>query len=219
MRVLLVVPDSDGIYSMPEIDLITSMHRVRVLQGEVTKQRLFNDVRENRYDIIHIAAHSNENGIILDDGMVTPEELAQITRLASAEMVFFNSCDSGRLADYAVRHGVKYAIHTNTDLPDAIAWQMPLAFYRFLKDQKESSMPIDYTEAFIFADTGEGVYGISVSYDVLRQGNLILDQIQLEQVRQNKVLENFKKKLNWMLISMIISYLIMFFILGLIIMR
>lgn len=217
MRVLLVVPDSVGINAMPEIDLITSMHRVRLLQGSVTKQRLFNDVRENQYNIIHFATHSNEIGVQLEDGFLTPEELSQIIRLSSADMVFFNSCESGKLADYAVRHGLKYAIHTNTDLEDAVAWQMPLAFYRFLKDQKESSLPIDYTEAFMFADTGEGIYGLSVSYDILRQGSLILDKIQIEQVRHSNVLSKLQRRNTWLLVSQIVSYLLMFFILGMLI--
>lgn len=214
MRVLLVVPGFDGINSFPEIDLITSMHRVRLLQGEVDKQRLFNDVRENQYSVVHFASHSSPAGVELSDGIVTPEEVSQIIRLSSASLVFFNSCDSGRLADYAVRHGVKYAIHTNTELDDALAWQMPLAFYRFLKDQEASALPVDYTEAFMFADTGEGIYGLSVSHDVLRQGSLILDKIQLEQVRLNKGLQDLKKRSDLTFVLLAASYILMFTLFG-----
>lgn len=198
MRVLLVAPDQHGIDARPEVDLITSMHRVHLLQGIVSKQRLYNDVKTNDYDIIHFASHSTEETLALSgDDELSPEEISQIARLCKAQLLFFNSCISGRMADYSVRHGLQYAIHTNVELEDEESWKMPLAFYRFLKDQiKESCDSVNFVESFMAADTGDGVYGLSISHTLVLNSMTVLEDIKLELEKQNAKINTLQAKIN-----------------------
>ena len=196
MRVLLVAPDQHGVDAHPEVDLITSMHRVHLLQGTVPKQRLYNDVRTSQYDIIHFATHSTEEYLALSDGdQLTPEEIAQIARLCKAQLLFFNSCISGRMADYSVRHGLQYAVHTNVELEDEESWKMPLAFYRFLKDQIEIGKVVNFVEAFMAADTGDGVYGLSISHSLVLNSITVLEEIRAEMEKQNIKLNTLQKQI------------------------
>jgi len=195
MRVLLVAPDQQGVDAHPEVDLITSMHRVHLLQGNVPKERLYNDVRTSEYDIIHFATHSTEQTLALSDGdSLTPEEISQIARLSKAQLLFFNSCISGRMADYAVRHGVQYAVHTNVELDDEESWKMPLAFYRFLKDQMDTGRCCNFVEAFMAADTGDGIYGLSISHTLVLNSITVLEEIKAELEKQNVKMKTIQKQ-------------------------
>lgn len=196
MNILLVAPDQHGIDAHPEVDLITGMHRVHLLQGKVPKQRLYNDVRTSTYDVIHFATHSTEEYLALSDGNVlTPEEIAQIARLGKAQLLFFNSCVSGRMADYSVRHGVQYSVHTNVELEDNESWKMPLAFYRFLKDQKDSGKDVNFVEAFMAADTGDGIYGLSISHALVLNNLTVLEEIKREIAEQNRRINALQKQI------------------------
>lgn len=168
MKVLMISPSISGIDSEPEIDLITSMHRVRLLHGDVNRERVYNDVKGGSYDIIHFASHSTDEGVEISNGeILSASDIAQIAKIANASLLFFNSCESGKLADYAVSHGILYAIYTNVPLLDDGAWKMPMAFYKSMAEQYESDEDIDYFLAFSNADTREGVYGISLSKDAV----------------------------------------------------
>lgn len=216
MRILLVAPDQVGIDSNPEVDLLSSMHRVRIMQSVVTRQRIYNDVRNEKYDVIHFVTHSDEYSLSLSDNeLLSAEDVAQIARLGSVQLLFFNSCTSGRIADYSVRHGVPFAIHTNTDLSDESAWKMPLTFYRFLKDQDEQGGDINFIDAFISADTGEGIYGLSISHTVVEHSSRILEQIKSELIMQNQKIAALQRQMFFMIIAFAFSVLGIIFILTL----
>ncbi len=195
MKVLLVAPDQHGIDVHPEVDLITGMHRVHLLQGSVPKSRLYNAVRTAEYDIIHFATHSTEQTLALSDGDdLSPEEISQIARLSKAQLLFFNSCISGRMADYSVRHGVQYAVHTNVELEDEESWKMPLAFYRFLKDHMDAGKCINFVESFMAADTGDGIYGLSISHTLVLNSITVLEEIKAELEKQNIKMKAIQKQ-------------------------
>lgn len=193
-----MAPDQNGIDAHPEVDLITGMHSVHVLQGEVPKQRLYSSVRHAQYDIIHFATHSTEEYLALSgDDELSPEEIAQIARLSKAKLLFFNSCISGRMADYSVRHGVQYAVHTNVELEDEESWKMPLAFYRFLKDQIDCEKGINFVEAFAAADTGDGIYGLSISHVLVLNNINVLEEIKKELEEQTARIDALQKQVRY----------------------
>ena len=206
-----MAPDQHGIDARPEVDLITSMHRVHLLQGNVSKQRLYNDVRMSKYDIIHFATHSTEETLALSNGdELTPEEIAQIARLCKAQLLFFNSCISGRMADYSVRHGLQYAIHTNVELEDEESWKMPLALYRFIKDQIDADKALNFVEAFMAADTGDGVYGLSISHTLVLNSITVLEEIRQELAQQNIKMNVLQRQIYIMGVGFAVFALAMF---------
>ena len=183
MRVLLVAPDQPGINGIAEVRAITSQHRVMVLNGPVSVADVYDAARHGRYDILHFAAHSHDRELDLSAGEVmTPEDVAQVGRNAGAKLIFFNSCRSGLLADYVIRHGVAFAIHSNIELPDDDAWKMPSVFYDFVAEQRDRNA-VDYASAFEQADAGDGVYGLSVAIDRCSSWEPLMVRLQASETR------------------------------------
>ena len=177
LRVLLVAPELPGIDAEPELRAITAAHQVTVLSGRVTARDIYQQAREGPHRILHFATHSSDDAVQLSEGeSLTPDDVAQIGRLTGAGLVCFNSCRSGLLANYAVRHGLDYAVYCNVELPDAQGWKMPQAFYDFLRDQGGSIA--DYAAAFYRADSGQGVYGLAVSPQMISSWQTILEELK-----------------------------------------
>lgn len=174
LRVLLVAPDVANVDGISEIRTITGLHRVTVLNGHVSARDVYDAARLQKFDIIHFAMHSDSDVLKLNGDVLTPESVSQISRLAGAHLLFFNSCLSGRHASYAVQRSTDFAIYANIQLPDAIAWKMPLTFYEFLADQEGDAGTVNYPKAFNDAMSGDGNYGITSAYD--RVGVLPLQQ-------------------------------------------
>ena len=112
------------------------------------------------FQVIHFATHSDSNGVLLSNGeLLTAQDVAQLARITEAMCIFFNSCLSGRLAAYAVRHGVRFCVYTNVNLIDDEAWKAPAAFY----DSLQNGHSNDVVGAYIVSDNGDGTYGLDVS--------------------------------------------------------
>lgn len=178
LRVLLIAPTLENINAIPEIRAISALHRVFPLNGHVSLQDVYDAAKDDSYDIIHFALHSNQDMLRLNGDVLTPEDVAQVARLAHAKLIFLNSCNSGRHASYAVQHGVEFAIFSNIAISDAGAWKFPVAFYEFLSDQIEKKQ-VNFAKAYNDASSADGAYGITSSYD--RAGVLPL-QVKLAQL-------------------------------------
>jgi hypothetical protein len=165
LRVLLVAPQVANINAIPEIRTIAGLHRIFPLNGYVSLKDVYDAARADNYDIIHFAIHSNTDALHLNGDTLTPEDVAQIARLAHTKLVVLNSCYSGRHASFAVSHGVDFAIYSNIEVVDATAWKFPIALYEFLYDQISASRQVNYAKAFNDADAGDGNYGITSAYD------------------------------------------------------
>lgn len=163
IRVLLIAPDQPGVNSIPEVRTITALLRVTVLNGTVTAQDIYAEARYGKYDVLHFVTHSEDYAARLsNDETLSPEDVAQVARLCGAQLIMFNSCRSGVLAAYAVRHSVPFAIHCNIELLDREGWKLPLAFYSLLAEQMASTGVLDIPAAWDGADTGEGLYGLAM---------------------------------------------------------
>jgi len=189
MRVLVIAPDQPGIDTLPEIRSIQRRHHMSILGGIVKPQDIYDACRDTRFDVHHYATHSGLQGALLSDGVLfTEEDIAQVARMKGTGTLFFNSCESGRLASYAVRHGVRFAIHTNIDLDDRDAWKSALSFYGYL----ENGHSRDIVGAYVVADNGDGDYGLQISPPYVielqqraeaailpRPGTMIISRVQM----------------------------------------
>lgn len=160
MRVLIVAPDSPGINAVPEVRLVQSWHHTSTLNGTVTAEDVFRACQETAFDIIHFAAHGSAEGVELSGGVLfTREDVAQVARLKETAELFFNSCSTGALASYAVRHGVRTAISAEIALNDSEAWKLASAFYSARRNGKAR----DPVGAYMIADSGDGDYALHIS--------------------------------------------------------
>ena len=160
MRVLIVAPDQGGLNTIPEVRLIQTWHHTSTLNGTVTAEDVYQAARETRFDIIHFATHGGPDGVALSGGsLLTAEDIAQVARLKETPELFFNACSTGKLAAYAVRHGVRTAICAEVDILDNQAWKLPLAFY----STRRNGHAGDPIGAYIMADSGDGDYALHIS--------------------------------------------------------
>ena len=140
--------------------MIQSWHHTSTLNGYVSAEDVFRACQETAFDILHFATHGGPDGVALSGGaLLTREDVAQACRMKGTQELLFNSCQTGALASYAVRHGVRTAISAEVDLPDADAWKLPSVFYSARRNGKAK----DPVGAYIMADSGDGDYALHVS--------------------------------------------------------
>jgi hypothetical protein len=155
----LVAPDSPGINAVPEIRAITSKHHTTVLNGTVTPQVIDQYVR-NGYNSIHFAGHSTPERVELSGGTyLDAADVVRFAHAAKAKLIVFNSCEAGKMAAYAVAHGIDYAIASTIKLEDSEAWEFPSSFYAALANGAWRNI----LTAFREADSGNGEYTLVTS--------------------------------------------------------
>ena len=165
MRVLVAAPDQPGINAIPEVRRIQAWHDCALLYGAVTTEDIFRACQEKAFDVLHFATHGGPEGVRLSAGeTLTAEDIAQMIRLRETKGVFFNSCNTGRLASYCARHGAVWAISSEIDVVDGEAWKMAAAFYSHQRNGHSK----DFTGAYVLADSGDGDYALHVSPSYLQ---------------------------------------------------
>ena len=160
MRILIVAPNVEGIDSVAEVRSLMSWHDIAILHGTVTVSDVYRALQEKSYDSVYFATHGGPHGIELsNNSIMTPEDIAQSARQREVRGLFFAACNTGRVASYAVRHGVTWAISSEVDLPDAAAWKLAAAFY----GQQRNGHAKDFVGAYLLADSGDGEYALHIS--------------------------------------------------------
>lgn len=167
-----------------EIRAMSSRHSVTLLQGQVTGDDVQTAVTAQPYDAIHFATHSDEYHIALSNGeTLDADDLVRLARLSGCRLLFFNSCRSGRLATIATGKGIAYAIATTIDVPDNMAWKMPLSFYEFLYDQEEAGLVVDIPAAYRRSANGSGTY--MLLGDLQRQAEIADLMTEVQRLNRN----------------------------------
>lgn len=142
-RMLLIAPAQESMSGPAEIELLgASIHAVP-LTGSVTGERLTRATSGERFTILHIAAHGDEEGVALSDGRLDKERLAQIARHVRADLVFLNACRSAALGQYLACQGVPAVIAYTADLLDRNALRTASYYYEELV-----ALGMDYHRAF-----------------------------------------------------------------------
>lgn len=189
MRILLIAPNvQPAIDAVPEIRSITSLHQVTVIHETVTTRDIYQTAQRGNYDIIHFATHG---------GTYKAEDILNVARVANAQLVFLNACNTGRIASYLVAHGIPYAISTNVELADMEAWKVPLSFYEFLARQEHHSDVLNYPAAYSQADSGDGDYSLSVSVERIST-----------MAKLSKRIEELELKMNIAIVLLVVAILI-----------
>lgn len=162
MRILLIAPKNKSIDQVPEIHQLTSLHRTTVLNGDITVQDIFDEVRNSEYDIVHFATDlttsNNDEMYISDRESLNMSDTENILKLSKARLAFFNFCSSARFATYVTNRSIECAIYTTTYLDEKVAWRFPLAFYAQLKRQEAADL-LSFNEIYESTAPGDGSYG------------------------------------------------------------
>lgn len=131
-RILMLVPDADlGV--LPEVDSLFDLgYSPQVVQGNVTRERLFQVIRNREFDIIHYAGHATREGILLSDGIFDAASIVQVARACGATLVFLNGCETAEIGQFLVDEHVGVALCTLRGINDALARETAQLFYQAL---------------------------------------------------------------------------------------
>jgi len=144
-----------------------------ILEG---KDATYSNVRRNLiqqyFDIIHIATHTEYNGIILNDGLLKPSDIYHDIKIGAPWLVFMNSCESaagididpfekyGELSNLTIAFlagGALSYIGTNCIINDEVAAEISVGLY---------------SDLFKGLTMGESLRNSKNSFANLHQGNL-----------------------------------------------
>jgi hypothetical protein len=139
---------------------IQTYHDCSTLYGTVTIEDVYRLCQEKQFDVLHFASHGGPAGIQLSNNVImTPEDIAQAMRLRETRGVFLNSCNTGSVSSYIVRHGGTWGISSEIDLPDSKAWLLAAAFY----SHQRNGASKDFVGAWVLADSGDGEYSLVIN--------------------------------------------------------
>lgn len=115
-----------------EVDQVVTLLRPSLLSGsQCTIQGLLN-IFASDFDIVWFATHGDENGIYLNDGLVTSSELTALMRSAGVRLVVLNTCSSRPVALAIYDELQINLICTVKKLPDRTAFVTATIFARML---------------------------------------------------------------------------------------
>jgi hypothetical protein len=142
-RMLLIAPDRPELQWALEVELLGGALHTVPLIGQVNAERITKATSGERFTILHIASHGDDEGVLLSEGLLTKEELAQIARHVRAELVFLNACRSAALAQYLACQGVLCVIAYTVPVLDRNALRTASYYYEELV-----AHGMDYRRAF-----------------------------------------------------------------------
>lgn len=128
-RILLIAPDHPDLNWPVELEQVGSKHQVVPLLGRVDQERVTRATTGQRFDVIHVASHSGDDGVQLSDGWLSKEQFGQMARHVRCAVVFFNSCNSARLGQYMIDMGIMTVIDWTIPVVDGDAIRTAAYFY------------------------------------------------------------------------------------------
>lgn len=128
MRILLVAPLQDDLPDVRvEVGTIASQHRCKVLQGsEANDATIARVLDDNRFDVIWWATHGSADGLMLTDGQLPTDGVAQYVRNSGAGLCVINTCSSLDIAHMVIDETGADAICTISEVPDKSAMRTGL---------------------------------------------------------------------------------------------
>jgi hypothetical protein len=159
-NVLLIAPDFGLPAAQDEVRAVsTALHPV-ILNGTVTRHDVLEALRGHAWDVLWLATHGDETGVLLSDGKLTTADLTAVVRSSGAYLVVLNTCSS-RLVGLELHYELDVVvITTQAAVDDVTAYQTGTLLAQALgdgydiHDAYERSRPGQMTQYFLFAHKG-----------------------------------------------------------------
>lgn len=150
LQILFIAANPPSSSDLPELDwesetdwLGGTSHQIVYLLGDVTLSRLLQATAGRRFDIVHIAAHGGESGVMLTEGEYPPESLLRLVKSVRARLVFLNACHTPFLAQFLIDRGVPNVVAYTKPILDHEAISVAVYFYRELEDLSRVKEVVD----------------------------------------------------------------------------
>ena len=119
MNILLVAPEHPDLPFMgAEVAAVSNQHDAVRLVGVVRDSDIAQAVQEGPYDLVWIASHGGDQGVLLSDGMLSIAGVGQYLRTSGARLCFINTCDSENVALSIISSGAADMICTIGEVGD-----------------------------------------------------------------------------------------------------
>lgn len=178
----MVAPDFDlpGVHR--EIESLTRSVQTTILRVGVTRQRIIEEIDNKEYDVLWFASHASEEGVQLNDEVISVADLCTIVANSRCRVLVLNTCDAEIVG--AAIHG---ATHVNVvagvgKLEDASAYQAGVLFIRNLS--RYNSVTDAYNASF--PQFGRNIYRLFTTEQCVTNSE--------KEIRQ--ALNTLEKKLN-----------------------
>lgn len=122
-RHLIIAPATDLEYAQAEVQRIANagLPNVRLLIDNVTLRCVVDELSQP-YDAIWFVSHGTQDGIQLEDGMLSPSLLVQLLRAHPPQLLVINTCSSLRVGIRAYEALRCAVVATLIDIPDLVAF-------------------------------------------------------------------------------------------------
>ncbi len=130
MRILIVAPLAD-LSTLTELISAVGNNLPTILNGTVTHRELLATLKTAEFDIVHFAGHGASMTLEMSDGPLSIDLLASAIAKHPA-LVFLNACESLPAAAAMYSYGTGYAIGWRDGVPDVVAEEFGVVFYRTL---------------------------------------------------------------------------------------
>lgn len=142
MKVLLIAPQTNLPMANAEVqDLLTSGLHVDPMLGEVSQTDVIRKLRTAKSDVLWLATHGDETGVMLSDGILSSSALTALVR-GRFSLVYLNTCKSAAVAQMLQNETDATIVCTVQDAPDADAYRTGSLFAVALADSG------DYRQAY-----------------------------------------------------------------------
>jgi hypothetical protein len=142
LKVLVAIPGASGLDTGQEKDILTealsklgSAVQLKVLQGDVTRRAVADELLEERYHVFHFIGHGvfqNERGHLLfndeqgGQDLISDEILARIfLDAASMKLVVLNACEGAKVSSFKPMVGLAPKL-IERGIPAVVAHQYPV---------------------------------------------------------------------------------------------
>lgn len=141
-RVLFIAPADSGLNIMPEIDTMYDLgYSVQSVQGDVSRARLFEVVRRQKFGIIHFACHAGPEGVLLSKGeLLDAAAIVQFAKACGAILVFLNACETAEIGQMLVDEDIPAVICALRRIDDQMARETAQVFYKALAQRNDVRM-------------------------------------------------------------------------------
>lgn len=137
IRTLLAAPESQ--VALPgarqEVQrVVNSGLDVRLMQGTVTSTDLLDAMLDGNYELLYIAAHGTEEGVLFSDGLLSSSALTGVVRARHVTFVYLNTCSSLAVAKLINEQTGAGVVCTISEIGDASAFRTGALFARVLAE-------------------------------------------------------------------------------------
>lgn len=170
------------------------------LVGIVNAADIEHEVQRHQADVLFIASHNDENGIVVSDGRVTEDEISAWVKQLGASLLILSVCSGAKIAKRVNRSTGCYVLFCRIDVPDREAMLYSARFMAAL-ERCDS-----YDEAFAFAGDARGRYVLLRGKDLTGSGAITrlaeqldalgreVTNLRIEVVKLSQELNNIKEK-------------------------